>query len=169
MSSISLEHYIGREVVKGTKGGSNYVTLDGDVKIFNDDPDRATEEIPKGSRLVMITMDKENTNAIFQDAEGMNHTLTLTALQHSLSDPERTDGEKVALQGGVDQRDLTVPPEPSERLSESEEHQAELEKALTAETQPQKDALGVDVTIESQPAPEDEDDDVSVGGSKPEE
>jgi hypothetical protein len=138
MSNISLEHYIGREVVRGTTGGSTYITLDGDVKIFNEDKNRDMEEVPKGSRLVMITMDKENTQAIFQDEEGHSHPLTLTALQHSLSDPDRTDGEKVVLQGGVDTRDLSVPPVPSERDSESEEHQAELQKAheAMAETQP---------------------------------
>ena len=125
MSEISLDHYIGREVVKGNKaGGSQSITLDGGIKIFNEDPNRDMEAIPKGSRLAMVTMDQEETRVVFHDADGKSHVLTLTATQHALSDPERTEGEKVVLQGGRDLRDLTIPPEPSERLVENHEEGA---------------------------------------------
>jgi hypothetical protein len=138
MSEISLDHYVGREVVRGTSGASDHIVLDGDIKIFNDDEDRQLEEIPKGSRLAMVIFDAEETQVKFIDEDGEYHTLTLTATKHSLSDPERTEGERVVLQGGVDQRDLTVPPEPSERHSEHPIHVEERQKAVEESPEPEE-------------------------------
>jgi hypothetical protein len=127
MSEISLDHYIGRQIVKVSKDS---IVLDGDVNIFNDDDTREIEKVPKGSRLALVVMDVEETTMKFIGEDEEYYDLTLTATKHSLSDPERTQGEKVALQRGVDQRDLSVPPEPSERDSEHPIHVAERQASI---------------------------------------
>jgi hypothetical protein len=126
MTVPSLDHYIGREVEDVNKrSGVWQIVLQGSVRIVNQDEnwEMPDKDVLVGKQLQRVTMDKGETVLYLGTSDVPNATVIyLTGTNYGLADPDKFEG--IVNPNDPDlQRDLTVPPEPTERLQEVEPDQ----------------------------------------------
>jgi hypothetical protein len=126
MTVPSLDHYIGRAIEDVNKrSGEWQIVLQGDVRIVNQDDnwEMPDKDVLVGKQLQRVTLDKGETVLYFGTSDVPNSSVIhLSPMSYGLADPDKFEGI-VNPQDPDLQRDLTVPPEPAERLQEVEPDQ----------------------------------------------
>ena len=128
------DHYVGRSVVNANMPTDSEeidwgVMLDGNVQIFNDDPEREQpEDLSKavGTQLLRVILSEDETRLQFgytkQDAPAEIVTeISFSPLAYMISDGAYADGPHAPQVA----EELEIPAEPVERIAEGKEEAIE--------------------------------------------
>jgi len=139
---ISLDHYNGRKVIAindsdingelpNGEEGEWEIVLDGDVRIIcYDSLSELPDEVLVGMSLTTVVLSNDRTNLHFGrfDDQGnlvASSQMFLNPMQYGINDPAREDIEGTVRPQAESLRDLSVPPQPDERIAEGPEEPTE--------------------------------------------